>query len=462
MINYTHIVEVLNIIEAIFSKSLSIGKKYNKLVESIDANKKESVESLNLYAAFVENNDSLIKACSKIGFHFRVTNAENIKTDLLNLKTLLNQLRDNSKDVSISQPSSKTLANNYKLFFKDSPAPFTPQLMVNLQEEAEHDIDYLIKLLESGIKIFRVNCAFGNQLRWKKISDNFEKAKSHSNKKGQLLFDLSGNKIRIKQLPNKEGQHLQLNSRLVLTNSSFSASNLTQSVKDLYTITSTWAGSFSSCSKGEIIRFDDSKVIAQIEESNKDYVIARVKSITGDYSQLSIGKGINMPESNLPSSGLNHKDKKDLPFIINHGDIVSFSFTKSVQDIENYYQEIKKFTKLLPPVVIKIETCKAVENLHEILLACMRFPKVAVLVARGDLVSECGWKNLAEIQEKIYKYTRAAHLPNIIATEVLEQFNSTGLPLRSEIIDLHHAKKFDCILLNKGTYIFQLINFIKN
>ena len=457
MVKESNIVKVLEIIDAIFSKSLSISKKHFKLIDKLAVNRQVSAESLNLFVSFIIYKESLIDACSRIGLNIHEFKADNIKAELLNLKSLLSHF-DSSTKLYVENKASETILYNYKLFFQDLPSQTTPQLMVNLQEEAEYDTDYLVKLLRYGIKIFRVNCAFGNYKNWKNTSINFTKAQRISNKKGQLLFDLAGGKIRIKELFNNK-QQLQINSKLIIGNSKF-AKNNPNFDKELYTIISTWEGYFSTCRKDEIIRFDDSKVVANIEEKHNDFIIAKVKSLSSNYAQLSIGKGINMPESNLPSLGLTDKDKNDLDFIIEHGDIVSFSFTKNFNDIEFYLKELKKRVKVLPPVVIKIETCKAIENLHEILLAGMQLPNVAILVARGDLVSECGWKALPLVQEKIYSFARAANLPVILATQILEQFNITGTPTRAEIIDFYHANKFDCLLLNKGANLFKLIEFI--
>ena len=45
---------------------------------------------------------------------------------------------------------------------------------------------------------------------------------------------------------------------------------------------------------------------------------------------------------------------------------------------------------------------------------------IGVMIARGDLAVETGWKNFATIQEEILRICEAAHIPDVWATQVLE------------------------------------------
>ena len=59
-------------------------------------------------------------------------------------------------------------------------------------------------------------------------------------------------------------------------------------------------------------------------------------------------------------------------------------------------------------VVVKVETALGFENLPDILLAAMRPPRGAVMIARGDLAVECGYERMAELQEEILWLCEAA------------------------------------------------------
>ena len=59
----------------------------------------------------------------------------------------------------------------------------------------------------------------------------------------------------------------------------------------------------------------------------------------------------------------------------------------------------------------------------------MRDPRpLGVMIARGDLAIECGWEELAEIQEEILRICAAAHIPCIWATQVLDEMARHGMP----------------------------------
>ena len=148
--------------------------------------------------------------------------------------------------------------------------------------------------------------------------------------------------------------------------------------------------------------------------------------------------------------------------MMNHGNILCLSFTQNSEDILAVKEFILSKFDYLPPIVIKIETSQALENLDAIIDTAMTFPKVSLLVARGDLVSECGWENLAKAQEKIYLKAKSYNLPVILATGILEEFIQKGIPSRAEILDFHYANKFDCILINKGKYMYEVIDFCNN
>jgi pyruvate kinase len=82
---------------------------------------------------------------------------------------------------------------------------------------------------------------------------------------------------------------------------------------------------------------------------------------------------------------------------------------------------------------------------------------VGVMIARGDLAIETGWKNFATIQEEIMRFSEAACIPVVWATQVLENLAKKGIPTRSEITDAAVAQRAECVMLNKGPYIIKTV-----
>ena len=53
--------------------------------------------------------------------------------------------------------------------------------------------------------------------------------------------------------------------------------------------------------------------------------------------------------------------------------------------------------------------------------------------------------------------SEAAHIPVILATQVLEILAKRGLPTRAEIIDAAMGQCAECLMLNKGTHILEAV-----
>ena len=94
------------------------------------------------------------------------------------------------------------------------------------------------------------------------------------------------------------------------------------------------------------------------------------------------------------------------------------------------------------------------------MLSAMQTYPVGVMIARGDLAIETGWKNIATIQEEILRICEAAHVPDIWATQVLENMAKKGLPSRAEITDAAAAQRAECVMLNKGPHIEKAVKLL--
>ena len=111
-------------------------------------------------------------------------------------------------------------------------------------------------------------------------------------------------------------------------------------------------------------------------------------------------------------------------------------------------------------IILKIETQKGFKNLPLILLKSMQTYPIGVMIARGDLAIETGWKNFASIQEEILRVCEAAHIPDVWATQVLENLAKKGVPSRAEITDAAMAQRAECVMLNKGYYISKAVKML--
>lgn len=216
---------------------------------------------------------------------------------------------------------------------------------------------------------------------------------------------------------------------------------------------------FSDVKVGEPIFFDDGKIEGIIEEANQEQLLVKITYAKDTGGKLKSDKGINLPDSDLKVSGLTAKDKIDLESVVELADAVNFSFVNDENDVQELFDALDSYDSKLG-IILKIETQKGFKNLPKILLRSMQTYPIGVMIARGDLAIETGWKNFATIQEEILRICEAAHIPDIWATQVLENLAKKGVPSRAEITDAAMSQRAECVMLNKGLYIEKAVKML--
>ncbi len=212
---------------------------------------------------------------------------------------------------------------------------------------------------------------------------------------------------------------------------------------------------------GDRILFDDGKISGEVEGLDHGTFDVRITRAKEGGALLKAEKGINLPSLDLGISGLTDKDREDLKFVVQHADIVNVSYVNTEEDVRVLLKELDQL-KAKPElgIILKIETQSAYKNLIGILLTAMQRKHLGVMIARGDLALEVGWKNMGMVQEGILSFCSAAHIPVVWATQVLEGLAKKGLPSRSEITDITSSVQAECVMLNKGPYINKAISFL--
>ncbi len=231
------------------------------------------------------------------------------------------------------------------------------------------------------------------------------------------------------------------------------------SLKGMAHISSTLPEIFDYVKEGEPIYFDDGVVEARIQEVHSDHLIVKITNTKKSGGKIKADKGINLPESQLGIKGLTAKDRKDLEFIVEYATAVNFSFVNTKEDVQDLFDEFEKLGKETG-IVFKIETQQSFKNLPSIILKGMQTYPIGVMIARGDLAIETGWKNFTIIQEEILRLCHAAHIPDIWATQVLENLTKKGIPTRAELTDSAFAQRAECVMLNKGPYIEKSVKML--
>ena len=219
---------------------------------------------------------------------------------------------------------------------------------------------------------------------------------------------------------------------------------------------------FAGVKSGEAVFFDDGRiggVIRSVTPERIEVAITRANTVG---LKLGADKGVNFPDSTLRLPPLTPKDLEDLRFVAAHADIVGYSFVRTAEDVRELQARLAALGRDDMPLILKIETRRAFENLPSLLLAAMRSSAAGVMIARGDLAVECGYERLAEVQEEILWMAEASHMPVIWATQVLESLAKQGIPSRAEITDAAMGERAECVMLNKGPYILGAVRALDN
>lgn len=220
------------------------------------------------------------------------------------------------------------------------------------------------------------------------------------------------------------------------------------------------AGVFNFIKVGHKVWIDDGRIGAVIEKLDEYGAWLRITRARQQGETVSAEKGLNFPDSHIVLPILNQNDLNALDCAVEIADVIGLSFVQSAEDIDVLSGALHACGKPDMGIVAKIETPTAVRNLPEIIIHGAGRHPFGVMIARGDLAVEIGYDRLAETQEEILWLCEAAHVPVIWATQVLESMVKQDIPSRAEITDAAMAERAECVMLNKGPYIFNALDVL--
>ena len=222
----------------------------------------------------------------------------------------------------------------------------------------------------------------------------------------------------------------------------------------------TLAAAFTSAKVGQSVWLDDGRIGAVIETCAPEGMWLRVTHAAPNGSKLKAEKGINFPDTTFDTPALTEKDRADLAVMAAQVDLVALSFLRGPQDVSTLRAQLAALGHSNAGIVLKIENRQAFAQLPAILLEALAYPRVGVMVARGDLAVELGFERLSEAQEQILWLCEAAHLPVIWATQILDTLAHSGQPSRPEVTDAAVSIRAECAMLNKGPHLIEAVRFL--
>ncbi|MDP2409003.1 MAG: pyruvate kinase [Pseudolabrys sp.] len=345
---------------------------------------------------------------------------------------------------------SRLQANTEALF--GAPAEGrSGHILVTLGTDAADDPAVIGQMAERGADAVRINCAHDDPDRWLKMIANVRAAETRTGQRMRILMDIAGPKVRTADVASPpDRSRLHIGDDIILCRAPGTGAD-----GSAFRTGCTLPQVFDRLKVGDHVSIDDGKMRGKIVQQTDDGFVARIDEGQIKGIKLKPEKGLNFPGVDLDIDSLTTQDKSDLDFIVQHADMIGYSFVETADDVAMLQDEIaaRRADWQHLGIVAKIETPRAVRNLPEIIVQAAGRQPLAVMIARGDLSVELGFERVAEMQEEILWLCEAAHVPAIWATQVLEGLVSKGLATRGEMTDAAMAARAECVMLNKGPNI---------
>jgi len=331
---------------------------------------------------------------------------------------------------------------------------------------ATESFEQIYKLIEAGVRVFRINFSHGSFEDYDMRINNIRKAESETGKFVGILGDLSGPKIRTGKVISG-GVQLEKGMTIMFTKQTV----LGGSEGNEHTFSTTYPPFIDEVKTDEKILIDDGNIELRCisKEGHGEKTILKCEVVEGNL--LTSAKGINLPESELSMPSMTEKDFLCLDYAIEKSlDYLALSFVRSKDDVillKNKMMERNArpaglnvtsgdlgfstdFDNNYIPIISKIEKPQAIDNLEEIIAE-----SDGIMVARGDLGVEMDLAEVALLQKKIINVCKQQMKPVIVATQMLESMIDSSVPTRAEVSDVANAVMdgADAVMLSGETAI---------
>lgn len=350
--------------------------------------------------------------------------------------------------------SARAFFRGERLLRAETARVFGPQhagravrIMVTLPTGAADDIDFVTELVRAGMDAARINCAHDDADAWCKMIANVRAAEKRANRRCIVYADLAGPKVRTLDVHTHHAKRIHVGDCIALVR------HLHDAKHNEPAMTCTIPAIFDGLRVGDPVWIDDGTTGCVVQSVDSSRAALRVTQASDRGDKLRADKGLNFPKTPIPAPALSAADVAALATLVDSIDVVGYSFVRYASDVETLQEELSRLGRPTLPLALKIETVEGVANLPELIVTAARRQPTAVMIARGDLAVEIGYRRLAEMQEEILWLCEAASIPVIWATQVLDEYVKTGIPTRAEITDAAMAERAECVMLNKGIHV---------
>ena len=310
------------------------------------------------------------------------------------------------------------------------------------------DYETLSRMVSAGVNVCRLNFSHDTGDTQGVKIDTIRRVSADLETPVAIMIDLQGPKHRIGNFATEGKYPLVIGQTFTFDNDSTPGDSTRVQLPDTDVL--------SSLNVGDRILLNDGKIEMRVDSVAADAVTATV--IRGD--EIWSRRGFNLPDTEIATSVLTPKDRKDLEYAITKKpDFVAISFVQKPEDIAEVRDFITERTSHPIKIIAKIERPNAVERIAEIAAAAD-----GIMIARGDLAVEVPYAEVPAISRHIIRECRKMNKPVIVATQMLGSMVVSEFPTRAEITDVATAAylRADCTMTSEETTIgVNPVNVIK-
>ena len=294
-------------------------------------------------------------------------------------------------------------------------------------------------MMVAGVNVFRINFSHADFDAAKQRIQLIRDLNKELGYNVGVLADLQGPKLRVGKM--KDGVVVEAGVSIVFTTEKIEEGTADHVYMNYQSFP-------KDVKAGERILLDDGKLIFEVESTDgQSEVIASV--IQG--GPIKSNKGVNLPNTEVSLPALTEKDVKDAVFAIEQEvDWIALSFVRHKEDLLDLKKLIKKHGSYDIPIISKIEKPQALDNIDEII-----DHSNGLMVARGDLGVEVPAERVPLIQKNLVLKAKAARIPVIIATQMMESMIDGLTPSRAEVNDVANSVMdgADAVMLSGETSV---------
>lgn len=331
------------------------------------------------------------------------------------------------------------------MIFSQKPvADRTTRLVATVNPKATDE--QLKDMLQAGMDVARFNTAHGSLDEKIGVMKKLRKFAAQMGKEVTIQVDLEGPKIRLGKFANpknleKNDIFLKTGETVTLTSKNVAGTDKLFPV-DYPTMT-------KDAKVGDPVSMNDGTVqlkIAAIDDKTGQMQCEVLKG-----GKVWDNKGVAFPQSKLSAQTVTEEDLQNLTALLPHVDLIAQSFVQSADDIIFLRARMNDLGKVVP-IIAKIERGNIA--LDEAVLTEIALVSEGLMVARGDLGTELGEKELPVAERLIRDVGEKTGRPVMLATEVMMSVLSESRASRGDVDALFGAvveRQFQAVMLGKET-----------